>query len=169
MPVSQWCSQCSKMLSVKLKASFRGTKYTEERPMKSSWIAKRNLRFGGAEEADFDSLDDHFYPVSENDAMRLSLNTRTETCMAGPGGREDLEMEDLKMNDLEHHQREPHSSIAVTKAWTVSSKAHKLNQYFLISAFRRLDVSSPLIITADWKLRHLDFRKDNSSRIPAGV
>ena len=110
------------LLSVKLKASFRGTRdtSTEERPMKSSWIAKRNLRLGGGEEANFNRLHDHLYPVSGNDATLFSLNTRTETYIEGPGGRDDLEM-----NDMEHHQREPlepHSSIAVTKAWDVSSK-----------------------------------------------
>ena len=49
--------------------------------------------------------DDHSYPVSENDATRLSPNTRTETYIAGPGGRKDLETDDLemKMDDLEHH------------------------------------------------------------------
>lgn len=111
------------LLSAKLKTSLRGTRDTPtaERPTKSSIIGIRNLRFGGGEEANFNRLHDHLYPVSENDTTLLSLNTRTETHIARYGGREDVEM-----NHLEHLQREPlepHSSIAVTKAWSVSSKA----------------------------------------------
>ena len=100
------------LLAAKLKASLKGTRDTPtaERPMKSSRVGKRNLRFRGGEEANFNRLHEHLYPVSENDMTLLSLDTRTE---------------DLEMNDLEHLQREalePHSSIAVTKAWNVSSK-----------------------------------------------
>ena len=111
------------LLSAKLKASLKGTRDTPtaERPMKSSRLGRRNLRFRGGEEANFNRLHEHLYPVSESDMTLLSLDTRTETHIVGSGRREDLEM-----NDLEHLQREalePHSSIAVTKAWNVSSKA----------------------------------------------
>lgn len=111
------------LLSTKLKESLRGTRdnFSDGRPTKSSRTARRNVRFGGGEEAKFDRLQEHLFPISDNDTTLLSFSTRTENHVAGPVGKEDLEM-----NDLEHLHREPvesQGSIAVTKAWKVSSTA----------------------------------------------
>lgn len=80
-----------------------------------------NPRFGASDEAKFNRLHDHLYPLASS-THQLSYEgaaatTRNTAERAGSG---DVLVE---MDDLQREATQPHSAIAVTRAWEVSSKA----------------------------------------------
>lgn len=88
---------------------------------------KRNPGFGGSAEAKFNRLHDHLYPLAST--HQLSYDGTNTTTTTGTGTQNTAERAGsadavvVEMDDLQREATQPHSAIAVTRAWEVSSKA----------------------------------------------
>ena len=105
-------------LTLMVKSTFSRSSINSATDKRSGWSSKEQHgpRFGGSlsQEAKLDRLHDHSYPL----AMMSFEGTTTQNSVEGPGSGEVVS----EMDDLQQDETQPHSAIAVTRAWDVSSK-----------------------------------------------
>lgn len=106
-------------LTQKIRSTFSryGTNSTSDQRLGWSSKGHRNPKFGGSgsEEAKFNRLRDHLYPLASTQLPYEG--TTTQTTVEGTGSGDVV----VEMDDLQQDATQPHSAIAVTRAWKVSS------------------------------------------------
>lgn len=101
-----------------VKSTFSRSSINSATGRRSGWSSKEqhgpNFSGSHSQKAKLDRLHDHSYPL----ALISFEGTTTQNTVEGPESGGGVS----EMDDLQRDEVQPHSAIAVTRAWDVSSK-----------------------------------------------